>query len=565
MNKYFISAFFCVSFLGSVLGQTTLSPGDLAIVYMNTDGDDDFGFVPFVDIASTTVIHFTERGYDAATSNLVTGTDGTITWTATTAVTAGTFVKISSPKSSPSATSGTAVGSDTWSLSGAGESIIVYQGTLGSPTTYIYLITTRGIFTAAGVSYAPLTLPLSTSGPGASTTINTNLPPGLTDGVDVLDFTAHTDNVQFKCVLTGVSLSDFMDEGNYNTDHTTTYSGAGTATDCVVATAPEINIKQSTSDIASGGAHAFGSVQIGDSKDLVFTVENTGDANLDIVSITPFGAGFSISSAISANPVSASGSATFTVRFTPSATSQTSGNVTIASNDPDEASYVINFTATVADAILSLKVFLEGPLSGSTMNTSLNAGLPTNPGTVYNSVLNESSSGIPATAVDWVEIELRTGTAAATKVGTNRAGILKSDGTVVDKDGNDFTMSQVDGSSYYIVVHHRNHLAVMSANAIAPTSGTYVIDFTDAQAKSFNNGSDGVILVGSVFAMIAGDADGDGDVDASDLTTWRGQNGAAFSYNSTNGDFNLDGVINAVDRNDFQQKNNTKTSQVPST
>ena len=65
--------------------------------------------------------------------------------------------------------------------------------------------------------------------------------------------------------------------------------------------------------------------------------------------------------------------------------------------------------------------------------------------------------------------------------------------------------------------------------------------------------------------MLAGDADGDGDVDASDLTAWQSQNGVVFNYSSTKGDFNLDGVINAVDRNDFQQKNSSKTSQVPTT
>jgi|GEM_PF-1251922 len=224
-------------------------------------------------------------------------------------------------------------------------------------------------------------------------------------------------------------------------------------------------------------------------------------------------------------------------------------------------------TVTIAndDYAFSIRVFLEGPLSGSTMSTVLNASLPTNPGTIYTNALSETSGGIPAASVDWVEVELRTGTAAATKVGTNRGAILKSDGSLVDKDGNAFTMNQADGSSYYIVIHHRNHLSVMSANPVVPSGGIYEIDFTAAQTNSFSNGADGSIQVGSVFALIAGDADGDGDVDGSDLTTWRAQNGGGFTYNSTNGDFNLDGVINAVDRNEFQRKNNSKTSQVPTT
>ncbi|MEQ9298505.1 MAG: choice-of-anchor D domain-containing protein [Cyclobacteriaceae bacterium] len=327
---------------------------------------------------------------------------------------------------------------------------------------------------------------------------------------------------------------------------------------------PEINVKQSTTDITSGGSFGFGSVQIGDSKDVVFTVENTGDAALDITSITPSGTGFSISSAISADPIAASSSATFKVRFQPTATSQTSGSVTIASDDADEASYVINFTASVTDATLSLKVFLEGPLSGTTMSTAINSALPADPTTVYSGVVGETSSGIPGTVIDWVEVELRIGTAASTKVGTNRAGLLHSDGSITDKDGNPFTMSQVDGNSYYIAIHHRNHLSVMSANTVSPSGGTYTYDFTDAQNKSFSNGSDGATQVGSVFTMMAGDADANNTIGITDLSAWRGQNGAAFTYSSNGGnDLNLDGVINAVDRNDFQQPNSGKSSQVP--
>ncbi|GAB5526552.1 MAG: hypothetical protein Roseis2KO_44240 [Roseivirga sp.] len=225
-------------------------------------------------------------------------------------------------------------------------------------------------------------------------------------------------------------------------------------------------------------------------------------------------------------------------------------------------------TVTIAndDYAFSIKVFLEGPLSGTTMSTTLNTSLPANPSTIYTNTLSETSGGIPATAVDWVEVELRTGTAAGTKTGTNRGAILKSDGSLVDKDGNTFTMSQADGTSYFIVIHHRNHLSVMSNAVVAHSSGTYTFDFTTAQANNYNNGSDGAIQVGSVFAMFAGDADDSGTIDGTDLTAWRAQNGAAFTY-ASNGksDLNMDGVINAVDRNGYQQKNNTKTSQVPST
>ena len=42
--------------VGSAWGQTTLAPGDLILVTVNSDSPDNFDFVPLVDIASGTVI-----------------------------------------------------------------------------------------------------------------------------------------------------------------------------------------------------------------------------------------------------------------------------------------------------------------------------------------------------------------------------------------------------------------------------------------------------------------------------------------------------------------------------
>ena len=104
----------------------------------------------------------------------------------------------------------------------------------------------------------------------------------------------------------------------------------------------------------------------------------------------------------------------------------------------------------------------------------------------------------------------------------------------------------------------------MSNVAVAPINGVYTFDFTTAVNQAFNSGS---VSIGSVAAMISGDADGDGDVDATDLSSWQSQNGGQFTYSTTKADFNLDGVINAIDRNLFQKANQSanRTSQVPTT
>lgn len=47
------------------MAQTTLSAGDIAIIHIQCDNPDDFAFVPFVNLAATTEIIFTDCGADA--------------------------------------------------------------------------------------------------------------------------------------------------------------------------------------------------------------------------------------------------------------------------------------------------------------------------------------------------------------------------------------------------------------------------------------------------------------------------------------------------------------------
>ncbi|MCE7996940.1 MAG: hypothetical protein HEP71_33570 [Roseivirga sp.] len=238
-----------------------------------------------------------------------------------------------------------------------------------------------------------------------------------------------------------------------------------------------------------------------------------------------------------------------------------------------EQTYTMSFAPS--SVTMDITVFLEGAFNGATLNTTLNGSLPTAQpysGSSFNNHSGTESATAPGTAVDWVLVELReagsaAGALASTKVGS-AAGFLMNDGSIKATDGTSnltVSLSGNSGASFYVVIYHRNHLPIMSANAISESSGTYSIDFTSSSANTYQTTSALASLTGGKFAMIAGDADGDGDVDATDLTTWRNQNGDPFVYNSTNGDFNLDGAINAVDRNDFQQKNVTKTSQVPTT
>ena len=184
-----------------------------------------------------------------------------------------------------------------------------------------------------------------------------------------------------------------------------------------------------------------------------------------------------------------------------------------------------------------------------------------------------------ASIIDWILVELRTETAANTKIAA-QAGFLKSDGTIVDLDGTSPLSMSVSAGSYYVVARHRNHLAIMSAAPVALSGTSTLYNFTTAQAQAFgaNPMND---LGGGVFGMVAGDANGDGVVkynlsNNDRLLIYNRIGNSGFNV-TVNGyyseDLNLDGIVkynltnndrlliyNVIGNGGF---NVTKTTQVP--
>ena len=226
-------------------------------------------------------------------------------------------------------------------------------------------------------------------------------------------------------------------------------------------------------------------------------------------------------------------------------------------------------TEQSAGIYVNAKVYLEGPYSGGgVMSTSLNSVLPLTSNTAYSTVTygyTASTVGsIPnANIVDWVLVELRTGTASGTK-DTVRAAFLKNDGTIVDVDGSSPVLfPTVAAGNYYVVIRHRNHLAVMTASAIPLSGSSSPYDFTTAQTDAYGT-NPMKALTGGSYGMIAGDASSDGSINATDLNTyWIPQNGTTYDYQTKTADFNLDATINATDLNTFWIPENGKSTQVP--
>jgi hypothetical protein len=215
--------------------------------------------------------------------------------------------------------------------------------------------------------------------------------------------------------------------------------------------------------------------------------------------------------------------------------------------------------------VANLKVYLQGPYNGSNaMTTTLNTILPLSsedayPVAVYDYTPSTVAS-IPNTdIVDWVLVELRAN--STTKV-DERAAFLKSDGTIVDIDGSSpVTFTGYSNGDYYIVVRHRNHLAIMTATAIPLSSSSALYNFTDDMNKAFSSGGDPMVLIGGNYVMRSGDADRNGSVLAPDYTLWRNQNGIGVGY--LDEDFDLNGNVLAPDYNlDWRPNNGTQT-QVP--
>lgn len=115
---------------------------------------------------------------------------------------------------------------------------------------------------------------------------------------------------------------------------------------------PEIAVEQPVDTaLPDGGARVFPLVHVGDTSDMVFTVKNLGNVELDLTGtprVTIDGtdaAQFSVVAQPS-SPVAASGSTTFTVRFTPTGSGVKTARLHLASDDSDESIYDIDVTGT---------------------------------------------------------------------------------------------------------------------------------------------------------------------------------------------------------------------------
>ena len=221
----------------------------------------------------------------------------------------------------------------------------------------------------------------------------------------------------------------------------------------------------------------------------------------------------------------------------------------------------------VSSSVVNTKIFLEGPYSSGTMLTNLSSSgyLPlTQPYSAapWNYSGTESVAAgffsTHPTIVDWVLLELRTGTSAATTV-AKRAAFIKSDGTIVDLNGLDpVTFIVPDAIEYYIVVKHRNHLSLMSSISMFLTDTTPLYNFTNSQTKAYGVNPMKNLATG-IYGAYTADTNGSGVIDAADRSNAWNQRNLSGYYGT---DVNLSGTVDAGDRSVIWNNRNIST-QVP--
>ncbi|WP_348718601.1 MBG domain-containing protein [Tenacibaculum sp. 190130A14a] len=231
------------------------------------------------------------------------------------------------------------------------------------------------------------------------------------------------------------------------------------------------------------------------------------------------------------------------------------------------ASVMQTLTVANPDITLSPKIYLQGaainPNVGeeSLMRDDLRAGsiLPTT--SPYSDALITSASVFTNTGgnaiVDWIWVELRDGTDNSIVV-EGKSALLQRDGDIVSVDGSSpVTFTQSSGS-YHIVIKHRNHLSVLSANAYSLTNSNTVIDLS-SNNTSLQGGANAVVDLGNgVFAIPVGDQDENGQIQNADINAIIQLLGGS-GYNKS--DMDMNGQIQNTDVNTLVNPNIGKGKQ----
>ncbi len=208
------------------------------------------------------------------------------------------------------------------------------------------------------------------------------------------------------------------------------------------------------------------------------------------------------------------------------------GNPRIIDAAVDIGAYEAPYTAVV-------RLFLQGPYAGSHRMSSALSDAGLLPLQSPYAADPRLALQIPTNVTDWVLLETRY--TPEGKPIRSRSAFLRNDGYLLASDGG---LGIPMGSStgiWYVAVRHRNHLGVMSADPLVFTNITTSWDFCPTPGQYYGGTNAALQLEPNAWGLIAGDADGDGKITATDQAICAAQTNQT-GYKA--GDFNLDGVVN---------------------
>jgi len=164
--------------------------------------------------------------------------------------------------------------------------------------------------------------------------------------------------------------------------------------------------------------------------------------------------------------------------------------------------------------------------------------------------------------VDWIWVEIRNGLSPSQVMATQPC-LVTRDGSVVNVDGSStLSFTFPENGSFLVAVRHPSHLGFRNTDATVNVTGTvYAFDMSDGSETMY--GTDALNNIGGIDMMVAGEANGDGQVNAVDKNVfWRVENGLPYVYGTNKADFNLDGTVNSVDKNAKWRPNSSKIEQL---
>lgn len=258
-------------------------------------------------------------------------------------------------------------------------------------------------------------------------------------------------------------------------------------------------------------------------------------------------------------------------------------DIEIATNDPVTPLITVPVSLTVNAGIAAeLTVLLEGPYDASgvmlqSLNTSgyIPLAQPYNPALPYYGNAapawlyagTESVTAIPDNVVDWVVVQVRdaadAASASSATIESEQAAFVLTDGSIVGLDGISrlgFPGVTID-NDLFMVVYHRNHLGVMSANALTNVGGFYDYDFSTAETQVYGGANGHKEVEAGYWGMVAADGDANGLIQSTDETgPWVDDLGASGYLG---GDFDMNGLGQSTDETGFWAPNLGGGGQVP--